>query len=392
MDSLGGGRMKVLVLGGTGLMGRRAVMELAPEAAVERVTIAGRNEAAGRQVREQAAAAQRAAGLADGQGAELPLATVDLADREAVRRLMADHDIILNAAGPAYLLEEPLVRAALAVGRSYVSLCDDADAVAKVLPLDEEARAAGITVLTGMGWTPGLTNLAARHAVDHLDEVDAIHIAWVGSSAGGVGKAVVFHVLHTFSGQAVIVRDWQPVPIPAGSEPERITFPDPVGPVTVRHVSHPETVTIPRYIPGVGTVTVKGGLPEPVLNWLAVVIGRSGLAGTHRRRDLLWPVLKYSVPLLQPIGAPPGDMSGYTVVVTGRKNGRPVTIRATSMATMADLTSVPAAVAVLWIGREKITRRGVFAPEAPGGPDPAAFLAEMARRGVTTHWEGLPEA
>lgn len=388
--SLGGGSVKVLVIGGTGSMGRRAVTELAPEAAVEQVTIAGRDEGAGRQVQQQAAEAQRAAGIAPGQGARLPLVTLDVTDREAVRRVMAEHDVILNAAGPAYLLEEPLVRAALAAGRSYVSLCDDADAVEKVLPLDEEARAAGISVMPGMGWTPGLTNLAVRHAVNQLDEVDHIHIAWVGSSAGGVGKAVVYHVLHTFSGQAVAITDGRPVAVPAGSEPEQLTFPHPIGKVTVRHVSHPETVTIPRYIPGVRSVTVKGGLPEPVLNWLAVVIGRSGLAATHRRRDALWPLLKFSVPLLQPLGAPPGEMSGYTVEVAGRQDGRPVTIRATSTATMADLTAVPAAVAVLWLGQGKITRRGVFAPEAPGGPDPAAFLAEMAGRGVKTHWEGLP--
>src|SRR5690606_38320023 len=103
-----------------------------------------------------------------------------------------------------------------------------------------------------------------------------------------------------------------------------------------------------------------------------------------------WPLLKVSIPFLQPIGTPPGDLSGYTVAVTGLKDGRPTTIRATSMATMADLTAVPAAVAVLWLGQGKISRRGVFAPEAPGGPDPAAFLAEMAARGITTQWEGLP--
>src|SRR5690606_8198905 len=110
--------------------------------------------------------------------AEIRAAVLDIRDHQATARLMAEHDVAVGAAGPFSLLEEPLVRAAIAARRPYVSICDDGDAVQKILPLDAEARDAGVPIVTGLGWTPGLTNLAARRLADQLDQVDRIHIAW----------------------------------------------------------------------------------------------------------------------------------------------------------------------------------------------------------------------
>lgn len=51
------------------------------------------------------------------------------------------------------------------------------------LETDGEARRAGVTVLLGIGASPGLTNLLARHSADQLDEVDYIQTVW--GSVGG---------------------------------------------------------------------------------------------------------------------------------------------------------------------------------------------------------------
>lgn len=381
--------MKFLVIGGTGGMGRRVVKELAVADGTSLVTIAGRNEATGRQVLAAARAAQLAAGIPADQRATVQFSRLDVTDQAALVAAMARHDVSAGAMGPFYLYEEPLVRAAIQARRSYVSMCDDTDAVAKVLPLDEEAVAADISVLTGLGWTPGLTNLAACHGAAQLDETFAVHMAWAGSSAGGVGRAVALHVWHVFSGVATTVLDGTAVQVPAASGAERVTFPHPIGPITVRHVSHPETLTLPHYIPGLRAVTLKGGLPEPVLNWVNLVLCRLGLVATHRRRSALWPLLKVIIPSLGRIGAPPGGNSAMLVTVSGQRGGQPTTITATAIGPMADLTALPTAVGALWLARGKIKRRGVFAPEAPGGPDPAAFLAAIAARGVTLTWHGL---
>ena len=45
-----------------------------------------------------------------------------------------------------------------------------------LMALHDEAEAAGITAILGMGGTPGITNLLARAAVDKLERVDSIKV------------------------------------------------------------------------------------------------------------------------------------------------------------------------------------------------------------------------
>lgn len=52
---------------------------------------------------------------------------------------------------------------------NYVSICDDYDAAAAFLELDDDAKKAGVTAITGVGWTPGITNMLARMGADRFD-------------------------------------------------------------------------------------------------------------------------------------------------------------------------------------------------------------------------------
>lgn len=371
--------MRFVVFGGAGDMGRRAVRELAITEAVEKVTIADRNAPAAQAMQDRLAADPAVR-------AEVAAAGVDVLDRAAVVALMLEHDVAVGAAGPFYLLEEPLVRAAIEARRPYVSLCDDHDAATRVLALDDQARAAGVPILTGLGWTPGLTNLCVRHAADALDAVEAAHIAWAGSSADSEGMAVVLHTMHIFSRRVTTYTGGRWVDVPAGTEPERVSFPDPIGPVTVFHVGHPEPVTLPRFLPGLREVRLKGGLSEPSLNFLAVAFGRLGLTATHTRRRRLASALKPLLPTFERLGPRRKAASGFVVRVQGRKDGQPVERLYSGVGHMADLTAVPLALGALWMAHGCITARGVFPPEADGGPEPQAFFSELKQRGVHVVW------
>ena len=367
--------MRFVVFGGAGDMGRRAARELAVTPGVERVTLADRNRAAAEAVRDRLAADPAVR-------CRIEAVAVDALDAGAAAALMRQHDVAVGAAGPFYLLEEPLARAALAARRPYVSLCDDHDAARRVLALDEEARAAGVTILTGLGWTPGLSNLCVRHAAGRLDRVEAAHIAWAGSSADSEGWAVVLHTMHIFSGRVTTYAAGRWQEVPAGSEPERVAFPAPLGTVTVFHVGHPEPVTLPRFLPGLREVRLKGGLTEPLLNRLAVLFGRLGITASHRRRQRLAAVLKPLLPLLERLGPPPVPASGLTVRVRGTRERRPVEWTYAATGPMAALTAVPLALGALWLAQGRAGAPGVLAPEAEGGPEPEAFFRQLERRGV----------
>lgn len=403
--------MRFVVFGGGGDMGSRAVTELAVTPGVQRITIVGRTSAPVEQARELALAAQaeaipaplaataesdtNAAARSGGSGAageseapgqalaDIGVVVQDVNDSEAVQALMREHDVALGALGPFYLFEEPLVQAAIAARTDYVSLCDDGDATAAALKHDAAARAAGVTILTGLGWTPGITNVLAMHNAARLDEVTDVRIAWAGSASESTnGTAVVLHTMHIFDGDVVTFADGHHTEVRAGSEPEVIEFPPPLGAVRVCHVGHPEPVTLPERLPGVRRVALKGGVVEPALHMLAGLTGRLRLAGTHGRRQFWTNVLKPMIPLLSRFGPRKPRLSGVVVEVDGTLDGRKQTLRSAATAPMATLTAVPMAIGALWIAAGRIDRTGVFAPEAEGGPDPEAFLDELTRRGV----------
>lgn len=395
--------MRFVVFGGGGDMGSRVVEELAVTPGVELITIVGRTRATMERAREDARAAQTQvakAGIAptppatptaatqapNPRGtnpvADIAIEIADARDRDTVIDLMRRHDVALGALGPFYIFEEPMVEAAIAAGTPYISLCDDADATAAALEYDSAARAAGVTIITGLGWTPGLTNLLAVRAAARLDKAHSVTIAWTGSAAESGGSAVALHTLHIFNGDVITYTNGRHVHVPAGTESEYIDFPAPLGRVRVCHVGHPEPLTLPEQMPGVRQIALKGGLVEPTLHQLAVLTGRLGLARTHRRRTFLAGLLVPLIPFLSRLGPKRPAISGVVVRVTGEKDGRAVTVESAATAPMKALTGVPMAVGAVWLARGRIKRPGVLAPDAPDLLHPDQFLDELARRGV----------
>lgn len=372
--------MRFVVFGGGGDMGSRAVAELATTPGVELVTIVGRTQAALEKARAEALAAQRAA--VNPPTANVVIETADARDHDAVVTLMRRHDVALGALGPFYLYEEPMVKAAIAARTPYVSLCDDAVAAAAALRYDEAAREAGVTIVTGLGWTPGLTNILAVRSAARLDQTHAVTVAWAGSAQESNGFAVALHTLLIYDGRVTTFADGRHVDVPAGSGGEDVEFPAPLGRVRVCHVGHPEPLTLPKYIPGVRSVALKGGLVEPTLHRLGVLAGRLGLARTHGLRTFLAKVLVPLIPLLSSIGPKRPAVSGTVVRVQGQRDGRPVTIESAVATSMRAMTAVPMAIGALWIAEGRSRLPGVHPPEAPGLFPPNEFLAELARRGV----------
>jgi saccharopine dehydrogenase-like NADP-dependent oxidoreductase len=364
--------MKIIVLGGAGDMASRAVRELAAEPDVTALTVADQNlEAASR--------------LAAELGAKVTALQVDANDHQALVAAMRGHDAAASGIGPFYRYEAKVACAAIEAGVPYVSLCDDYDAAQAVLALDAEARAAGVTVLTGLGWTPGLSNVLARKAAEQFDQVDEINVAWGSSASDSEGYAVILHTLHIFSGLVPSYQKGRLVSVPAGSGKEEILFPPPAGTITCYHLGHPEPVTLPRFLPGreVRTVTLKGGLAEQPLNELAIWLARLRLTDTPAKKDILGQIIKATLPLLSKLGQAEVPSSAVRVDVDGWQDGVYRQVSYGAAAHMSEITGLPLAIGALMLARGEIHMPGVVAPEACIAPDP--FLAEMERRGVAIH-------
>ena len=364
----GGGRweMKVIAVGGAGAMGRTAVRDLAASGKVTKLTVADYDLEAAR-------------ALVSELGGDCEAVHADVNDHPGLVDLIRGHDVALGTAGPFYKYEAKMAAAAIEAGAHYVSICDDYDAASAVLELDDRAREAGVMAVTGVGWTPGITNVLARKAADELDEVEEIAISWGCHAADTAGKAVTLHYIHAVTGMIPSYIDGRMTSIPAGSGLERIRFPEPVGAIDVFHAGHPEPVTIPRYI-NCRTVTLKGGLVETYLVSLCNALVKLRLTDTVRKKDMVGGFFNRVLPYLENVGRPPETGSACRVDVTGRRNGRWTHIAYGAAAHMDALTGLPASVAVQLIGEGKVEGRGVMGPEACLPPE--EFVERLRGKGI----------
>ncbi len=206
-------------------------------------------------------------------------AQVDATDETAVRALLTEHrcDALLNATDPRFVM--PLFRAALAAGVHYLDMAMSLSKPHPERPYEEtgvklgdeqfaladEWEAAGKLALVGIGIEPGLADVFARYAADHLFEtIDELGVR-DGSNLTVRGHefAPSFSIWTTIEeclNPPVIWeedRGWfTTAPF---SEPEVFDFPEGIGPVECVNVEHEEVLLMPRWI-DVRRVTFKYGL------------------------------------------------------------------------------------------------------------------------------------
>ena len=99
---------------------------------------------------------------------------VDVRDRDRALAALTGADLLMNCT--SFALFDDVFALALAAGVDYADLISE--------PSDhqrEAARDAGITAISGLGATPGLSNVLVAHAAGELDDVHDVEISWLSS-------------------------------------------------------------------------------------------------------------------------------------------------------------------------------------------------------------------
>ncbi|MGB5675557.1 MAG: saccharopine dehydrogenase NADP-binding domain-containing protein [Gemmatimonadota bacterium] len=307
---------------------------------------------------------------------------VDVQEHAALVRLMRDYDVVCNLAGPNYRNAVPVARAAIEARVPLVDAMDDWETALQMFELDDAARAAGITIITGLGASPGITNVMARAGVDRLDRADEIHTAWIMRGSDPGGPALARHLLYSLPHRAFVYEDGQMNEVrPFQDGAEVVWFPY-HGDVEVFHIGHPEPFMLARTFPDVRYADDKATFLPAEVNDLIVDLGKSvRLPGNgedvdemERAADQLHQTCKAMVSVPR-IGA-------LRAEVRGEVDGKRARWIFASPGRIGLGTGMPAAIGAKLLATGEVYQPGVHPPEACIDPD--YLLDAIEIRGIDT--------
>ena len=362
--------MEIIVLGGAGDMGSRAVEDLAVSEGVRRVTIADRNVTAARAI---------AARLA-GQGAEVDVRPIDAHNYQGLVEAMRGYDVAASALGPFHVFEAKLVRAAIEAGVPYASICDEWEAAgAAIDQFDAAAREQGITVITSLGTSPGISNVGVRYLAERMDRPRRADISVFQPLNAGGGPAVVRHMLYIMSGEVAAWRGGRRVMVLACSEERVIEFPR-YGAMKVWNMGHSEPETVPRFIPGMEEVNFFMGFGPGSL-WV-VKPAQWGLFNSAGRRELIARGIDW---LEQKTRSGEPDWGAVRIDVWGESQGQEAHGLLCGIGQMREATGISLAIGTLMLARKQllVEEGGVYAPEAC--LEPQAFIRHFKSKGIAAY-------
>jgi saccharopine dehydrogenase-like NADP-dependent oxidoreductase len=376
--------MRVIALGGCGGMGRFAVRQALTYGFVKEIVVADLDGEKARDFTEKC-------------GPKVSPAEVDVSDSSDLATLISGADVVLAAVGPYFRFGVPILRAAIQEGCHYIDINDDWEPTLEMFELDDAAKEAGISALIGMGASPGQSNMLAAKAMNLLDTAEELITGWgVGGGGGRVRSqdqngaeqssqaarpsrpsAAIVHWLHQCSGNIRVLYQGDFIDVPPLQE-IKIEYPG-IGLGSAYTVGHPEPLTIPRSRTELQTscnVMVVSPRIVETLGGLAVEINAGRITVEEaafmfvntrsfgRRRESEDRTARVpSGPRL------PGLFAYASGIKDGRKTAVGVTVSAVVGGGMGGATGIPMAIGLNMLGQGKITRKGVFAPEAVIDPD-----------------------
>lgn len=267
--------MKILLVG-VGGVGEAIAVIAKPKQWVEQIVLADYNIDRAREVQKKL-----------GDEARFPVEFIDASKQESIEELARRYnvDLIMNAVDPIF--NKQIFDAAYNVGVTYMDMAmtlsephpDDPFHKPGVKLGDYQfAKSAewekkGLLALVGIGVEPGMVDVFARYAQDHLfDEIEEM-----GVRDGANLEIEGYEFAPNFSIWTTIEECLNPPVIweeekgwfttEPFSEPEVFDFPEGIGPIEVVNVEHEEVLLMPRWIK-TKRMTFKYGLGDQFIGVL----------------------------------------------------------------------------------------------------------------------------
>lgn len=247
---------KIFVMGAVGKMCIEATRDLVETSDFDEFLLADINEEKLRDLEKE---------LSDDR---VHILKIDASDEERVAQAIKGYDVLMN--GLPYEGAESTLRACLKCKIPSIDLGPEFRQ--KYI---ESFEKAGVLYSTGVGMTPGVTDIMTRHAVDRCDEVDEIYVYWASFRPIAISPGLVlttFWELDPEEKMRAYYENGQYYPQPALRESKTVEFEPPYGRLNVYYVPHSETFTLSKLVPGVKVVKTMGTWPPIEMEFLRQLI------------------------------------------------------------------------------------------------------------------------
>ena len=370
--------MKVLVLGGSGGMGRFTSRAISSLKGISSITIADLNTKA-----VEAFANSFESSKIKGIG-------LNVLDKGKLKSILADHDVVLNLTCPFFKFAFPVLEAALEENCHYLDICDDWEPTEKMFTLNQLAEEKNKLAIIGLGASPGITNFLALRAMSELDEVKKVYTGWDISSAQPEEEssqsdvnAAMLHGIEQMVGRVkVFINNKFKMVRPL--KKVHINYPE-LGDFKASIFGHPEAITFPHHYPEISeSLNLMHGEDTSfrfIFKLLRFFIEIKVLPKKTAARVLEWLETKDASSPKDMVNSLPGVYG----LAEGFKNGVETAVAVSLDSTnemlekmsMGEATGYPLACGLKMLIEGKLSKSGVLAPEACG-INPDYFFQELS--------------
>jgi saccharopine dehydrogenase (NAD+, L-lysine-forming) len=364
----------VLVVGGYGNAGA-AITGLLLAHSDHHVRVGGRHLDRARAVVDEIGA--RAAGWT----ARLEAVRVDADERASLDSALKGVDLIIAAAGTSRSAGTA-VAAALSAGVDYLDIQVGHAKAERLLAMDAQARAAGVTLVTDGGFHPGVPAAMVRYADQRMGGLERASVASViavdWAALRPLADSTVAEMMEEFRNFAY--EEYRSGRWGTAGRQPTFTFPEPFGPRKAAAMGLAEMHQLTHALPGLRETGFYVGGFNPVVDYAVIPLAMAGMRIAPERlgpplgRLLHWGLLRFSRPPYGTILQLDGSVGGQP--------SRP--LMRISHPDAYFVTAAPTVAAALQILDGTACRPGAHTQAML--VEPTRFFADQSAMGLTVEW------
>ncbi|WP_439025601.1 saccharopine dehydrogenase family protein [Haloarchaeobius sp. DT45] len=141
---------------------------------------------------------------------------------QTVRDYLEGVEVVLNCAGPFAHTADPIVDGCIQTGTHYLDITGEWRVFRDIATRDDEATAAGVMLLPGVGFDVVPSDCLAAHLHDRLPSASSLSLALGG--LGGMSRGTALTMVENLASGGVVREDGELVQVPQAYEDREIEF------------------------------------------------------------------------------------------------------------------------------------------------------------------------